>query len=193
MIAKTLFENLADKEVKLLTQLKKKKKEIQVLACNGDESCALIDHTELEPYNLIIGIIRNDEKFCMGRYGDQHFTFPTTDQSTTLASRVWIEVKGQNHCAFHINYGGKYCEISNDDEDAEYNDEIMIALLHCPDFVQYSVYDGNLPYKKSAHIFTASRMASENIKIIAYSMLNQHFPGLSRYLNQLEGDEDGEK
>ncbi|KAA8747237.1 hypothetical protein [Paenibacillus sp. UASWS1643] len=187
MIAKTLFENSTQKEQRLLTQLTKKKKDIQVLACNGKESCALIDHTELEPYNLIIGIIRNDKKLCIGRYGDQHFSFPTTDPSTSL-TRVWIDVKGQNDCTFHINCSDQYYELSNDDEELEYSNEIMIALLHCPDFIQFSVYDGNLPYRKSSHIFTASRIASDNIRIIAHSMLNQHFPGLSRYLIQLEGD-----
>ncbi|WP_427180055.1 hypothetical protein [Paenibacillus sp. TC-CSREp1] len=186
MVKKSLFENLAEKEQRLLTQLSKKKKDIQVLACNGKESCALIDHTKLEPYNLIIGIIRNDEKLCIGRYGEQHFSFPV-DESTSLI-RVWIDVIEQNDVKFHINCRDQYYELFNDDEEVEYNDEIMIALLHCPDFVQFSVYDGNLPYRKSSHIFTASRTASENIKIIAHSMLNQHFPGLSRFLIQLDGD-----
>lgn len=186
MIEKVLFGNLTEKEQRLFGQLTKKKKDIQVMACNGMESCSIIDQTKLEPYNLFIGIIRSNEKLCIGRYGEQHFSYPA-DQPTS-PTRVWIDVKGQDNYKFHINCREQYYELSDDDEEVECSNEIMIVLLHCPDFVQFSMYDGNLPYRKSSHIFTASKIASENIKIIAHSMLNQHFPGLSRYLIQLEGD-----
>src|SRR5690606_23534194 len=133
MIATTLFENQTEKEQRLFAHLSKKKKDIQVLACNGKESCSIIDQTKLEPYNLIIGINRNNEKLCIGRYGEQHFSF-LADQPTSPI-RVWIDVKGQDDYKFHINCRDQYYELSDDDEEVECSNEIMIVLLHCPDFV----------------------------------------------------------
>ncbi len=117
MIKKTLFDNLTEKEQRLFTQFTKGKKDIRVLACNGDKSCAIIDQTNLDPYNLIIGIVRNDERLCIGRYGEQHFSF-ITGQPTSL-TRVWIDVKGQGDFKFHINCRDQYYELSNDDDEVE--------------------------------------------------------------------------
>ncbi|WP_432776063.1 hypothetical protein AAFJ72_03440 [Brevibacillus gelatini] len=185
MFKNEFLENLSEKERKLLHSLTKKRKDIQLLGCSADDSGVIIDHTNLEPYNLVMGVIRNDEKLCMGRYGNKHFSFPN-NQSSNI-TRVWIDHKGQDNITFHINCCGQYYELSDDDESSN---EILIILLHCPDFTQFSLYDGRLPYRKFSHIFTTSKTASENIVAIAYSMMIQYFPNLSKHLIQLEGIEN---
>lgn len=183
MNAKTLLSSMTEKESKLAYQQTKKKKDIQLLASNGIESGVFIDDTVLDPFNLIIGFASNEGKVCNGLYGKEHFLFPSTISSNL--TRVWIDCREQKDTMFHINSNGQYYNLSNDDEQ---NDKLLMVLLHCPDFIQFSLYDGRLPLQKVSHLFTTSSSLSEKITTFAYSMLNQQFSGLFEYLLQLEGE-----
>ncbi|AIQ22003.1 hypothetical protein NSQ90_03445 [Paenibacillus sp. FSL H7-0737] len=184
MITKTLLSSMTEKESKLAYQQIKKKKDIQLLASNGIESGVFIDDTTLDPFNLFIGFASNQGKVCKGQYGKKCFLFPSGNSSDL--TRIWIDCREQDDIKFHINSSGQYYELSNDNE--EHDDKLLIVLLHCPDFIQFSLYDGSLPIQKISHLFTTSSQASEKIKTIAHSILNQQFPGLSQYLHQLEGE-----
>ncbi|WP_135554879.1 hypothetical protein [Paenibacillus cymbidii] len=194
----SLMTSLSDREQELTAKLTKPKNNIQLLASNGEESCAIINQTMLDSYNLIIGIIQNDTRLCIGRYGEQPFSFPANQSISP--TRVWIDDRGQGDYIIHFNCYNQHFEISHDQDFEKYRllygDEeininlVMIALLHCPKFVQLSVYDGRLAQRKSSHIIIPLGIASENLRILAHSMLDQHFPALSRYLVQLGGREN---
>ena len=182
MNAKTLLSSMTEKESKLAYQQTKKKKDIQLLASNGIESGVFIDDTVLDPFNLIIGFASNEGKVCNGLYGNEHFySFNYLIQSNKSMDRL----QGAKDIMFHINSNGQYYNLSNDDEQ---NDKLLMVLLHCPDFIQFSLYDGRLPLQKVSHLFTTSSSLSEKITTFAYSMLNQQFSGLFEYLLQLEGE-----
>lgn len=188
MVTKVLLDQLTEKESRLAHQMIKKKKDIQLVAANGEESCTVIDDTSLEPFNLILGIVSKEGKLCIGRYGKVNYSFHSS-QSSNL-TRVWIDCRDQEGIKFHVNTNGQFYKLSEDEEEHDHEDKLVIVFLHCPDFVQLSLYDGQLAFRKLSHIFSTGQ-ASEKIKTIAYSMLNQHFPGVSKHLLQLEGERDG--
>lgn len=181
MATQNLLTHLTEKENKLAFQLFKKKKDIQLFSSNGEESCAIIDNTSLSPFNLIMAVISNEEKFCVGQYAGKNFIYPPTLPFNLM--RTWIDCRDKD-IKFNVTSNSKHFELS-DDEDSP-DDMLLLMFLQCPDFVQFSLYDGKLSLKKISHIF--SSQATDKIQTIAYSMLNQHFLGFSDYLLQLEGD-----
>jgi len=183
MATKALLNGMNEKEDKLAYLQLKKKKDIQLLASNGEESCAIIDNTSLNPFNLILAIISNEGKSCTGQYAGENFSYSSSLSSSL--TRVWIDCRDEN-IKFNVNSNGKHFELSDDVD--EPNEMLLLVLLHSPDFVQFSLYDGQLALHKISHIFTTANQASNKIKTIAHSILNRHFPGLSEYLLKLEGD-----
>ncbi|BBH22614.1 hypothetical protein Back11_39590 [Paenibacillus baekrokdamisoli] len=183
MIPKTLLNDMTEKENKLAFLQLKKKLDIQLLASNGEESCAVIDDTLLHPFNLIIAVVSNEGRSCIGQYAKKNFSYHST--LPTNLTRVWVDCRDEG-IKFHVNSNGKHFELSNDKDTP--NDMLMIVILHCPDFVQLSLYDGQLALQKVSHIFTSSKHAGDKINVVAHSMLNRYFPGLFEHLLQLEGD-----
>ena len=183
-----LFSNPKEAEDKLIYLMTKKKKDIQLMVSNGQDTSVFIDRTSLEQFNLFIGFSGKNGKSCVGKFTDRHFSFPLDG---SVLSRVWIDCREPGDIKFHINISGNYYELSNDINGQK--DELLIILLHSPDFVQLSLFDGRLPFQKVSHIFAASNRASEKIQTVGYSMINQLFPELFSYLRELEGSHDEEE
>lgn len=181
MATNVLLNDMTEKENKLAFLQLKKKKDIQLLASNGEESCAVIDNTSLNPFNLIMAVVSNEGKCCIGQYAEKNFEYSSTLSSNL--TRIWIDCRDED-IRFNISSNGKHFKLSDDEDDP--SDMLMIVLLHCPDFVQLSLYDGQLTSKKVSHIFATSNR--DKVKVLAHSMLNRYFPGLSEFLLQLEGD-----
>jgi len=189
MTTKALMEHFSEREQKLANQLFIKKKDIQLLISNGAESCAILDDTLLDQYNLIIGFISKDGAVCNGTYANQHFSVPLSEESQLM--RVWLDCRENKDIKYHINHNGSYRELSKDID--EKNEEILIVFLENPEFVQLCLYDGQLPYNKDCQIFITNEQAKTKIKTVAYSLLFKYFPGLVKELSVLEGDGYGKE
>lgn len=172
---------MSEKEEKLAHQMLNKKKDIQLLASNGTQSWAVIDNTMLEVYNLIIGYTNGTEAICVGIYANHPFSYPIDGEQSLI--RVWQDCRDLNDIRYYVNYKGEFQELTKDAD--QQNDKLLILLLECPDFVQFSLYDGSLLNSKASHIFTAIAQIKAKIKTIANSMLNRNFPGLQQHLLQL--------
>lgn len=187
----TLLNNLDQSEQKLL-HLKKTKKEedIQLFGVNKTEALVTFDATVIENATLLIGYRSNANKVCMGRYGDKVYSFPAQVNDNADFIRVWIDSRKNENVKFHVNFNGAYSKfVDGNDSDA-----LLITFIENPDFVQLSLYDGSLFINQVSHIFTSVPAIKNRIRTIAYSMLNNEFPGLCGKFIAMEGEQsDGEE
>lgn len=189
MTNELFLKDMTEQEDRLAQLQFKKKKDIQFLASNGIESLSILDDSMLKQSNLIIGYVSNEGIVCKGRYANKDFSFPTNHSSSLI--RVWLDYREHDDIKFHVNSDGKYHKLSEDNEGR--SDEVLIVLLECPEFVQFSLYDSGLVYERVSHVFTTAIQMKKKMKTIAYSLLNQYFKGLPEYLKQLEDESDGDK
>ncbi|MFF2909186.1 hypothetical protein [Paenibacillus sp. NPDC057934] len=182
---KELLNDFAETEQKLAYKMLKKKKDLQLLASNGIESYAFLDNTKLEQFNLITGYIGRGKKVCHVSHAGNNY--PYIEGTGVCPVRVWVDCMDKSNINFHINIGGDFINLSNSQEVGE-TDELLIVFLQCPDFVQFSVFDGRVAYQKVGHIFTSSKLVMDKMRTIALSMLELSFSGLNELLLQLEDD-----
>lgn len=189
MNTKNLMNKFTEEEHKFAHLLFDKKEDIQLLMSDGSQSCAVVDNTMLDLYNLTIAFINKDESVCVGTYNKHSFSFPLNQEAPL--TRVWLDCRDAKDIRCHFISDGKYYKLSKNPEIK--NDNLLIVLLETPDFVQFSIYDGLLINNRVSHIFLTASHTKEKIKTIAYSLLNRSFSGLSEYFHQLEGDTFGKK
>ncbi len=183
-----VLNEFSETEEKLAYQMIRKKKDIQLFACDGIEPCVYLGNTRLEQFNLISGYIGRGNKAykaCHVSHADQHVPFVQTPGSFPF--RVWVDCRDKSDVSFHITIGNDSIDLSNSQENGE-TSELLVVFLECPDFVQFSLFDGRVAYQKVSHIFTASKQIMEKMRTIALSMLEESFPGLNEFLLKIEDD-----
>jgi hypothetical protein len=182
---KELLNDFTETEQKYAYKMLRKKKDLQLLASDGTDSYVYLGNTRLEQFNLIIGYVGREHKVCHVSHPNKHVPF--VQNIASLPVRVWVDCIDKSDVSFHINIGDSFVDLSNNHENGE-ADELLIVFLHCPDFVQLSLFNGKLAYQKVSHIFTASKQVMEKMRTMALSMLELSFPGLNDLLLQIEDD-----
>jgi len=186
MDPKKLLLNLTEKEQKLLHWMTTEKEDIQIAACDGQESYICMNRKIIKPANLIIGYVSKEGKTCKGRYAEQHFALPNNSELL----RVIVDNRKPEDVHFHVNLSGSYMKLSNGTKN---DDSLLIMYIENPVFVQFLLYDGRLHDDKVSTIFATATTIKTRIRSIALSIFNQQFDGFLDLLGGLESSTYGKE
>lgn len=181
MDSKSVFDELTEKEQKLIQRMVNDGDDLQLIACNGLDSYLCVDGKKLDQCNVFIGYSGKEGKLSHGNYCGQNLSF--ANESGFL--RVIIDTRVTENVKFHINVDGVYSKLSNDNEN---NTSLLLVYIEGPSFVQFSLFNGLLQDEKISHIFTTSTSMKPRIRSLAYSIYNQTFNEFLDYLCIIEND-----
>lgn len=170
---------LHENELKLYSSDKVNKNNVQTHTIGEDKALVSIGQKILKPATVMIGFCDEKNTILKARYGDDIFQL---GDPALKSIRVTVDLTKPEKTKLHVTCGDQYTVLSKKQTETKY----LILFIEHPSFIQLIVFDSQLDQKVSRLISSSGGQGIEELRTLAYSMLNQKFPQFINKIRDLD-------